>query len=128
MSEPEAERDAINENSEMESLQDYLQRGRALSRLTDIELADTWVAQTQLWADQAANYSERTRLDCTAEFALRKIDPPFNRAGDALAKIQARLFASMKAIRENPQNTAIMESWLANQFQELQQDAKKPKN
>jgi hypothetical protein len=128
MSEAEAERDAINENAVMQALQDYMQRGRGLSRLTDAALSDAWVAQMNLWGDQAASYSEPMRLDCTAEFGLRKIDPPFDRVGAALTKIQARMLASVRAIRQDPWKTAIMENGLANQFQELQQDAKKPKN
>jgi hypothetical protein len=128
MSEPEAEREAINENSVMESLHDYMQRGRGLSHLTDTDLADAWVAQMNLWGDQAPNYSERERLDCTAEMSLRKIDQPFDRARDAWTKIHARMLASLTAMREDPRKAAILENLLANQFQELQQDAKKPKN
>jgi hypothetical protein len=128
VSEPEAEMDAIIENSIMESLRDYVQRGRGLSHLTDTDLADAWVAQMNLWGDQAANYSERACMDCAAEMSLRKIDPPFDRAGDAFAKIRARSLASMRAIRKNPRKTAIMENGLANQFQELRQCSKKPKN
>jgi len=128
VSEPEAEVDAIIQNSIMESLQDYVQRGRGLSHLTDVELADAWIVQTDYWADQAPDYSERMRLDCTAEMGLRNIDPPFARVGDALARISARSLASMSAIRNDPWQTAIMENGLANQFQELRQDSKKPKN
>jgi hypothetical protein len=68
------------------------------------------------------------RLDCTAEMGLRNIDPPFDRVGDALAKLSARSLASMSAIRNDPRQTAIMENGLVNQFQALRQDSKKPKN
>jgi hypothetical protein len=124
----DAEVMAMLENTSMEQMQDYLQRGRDLAHLSDVKVVDAWLAQMNLLAEQSKEYYDRMYNDCAAELSLRKIELPFDRADDAFKKIIANSKAYSNELLKDPARTAFLENKIAEKLEALRRAAKQLKN
>jgi hypothetical protein len=84
---PESEdwADALIENKRLEQLQDYLVRGRPLSKAPTDDLFARWIAWLNAWAD-GHRPQFRDYEDIEAELKLRSIKPPRERMPAAAAE------------------------------------------
>lgn len=96
-------------------LEDYLRRGRHYERVEQGALAEMFVASLQ---NMAAHPGDRERSaefsDLEAEFGLRGIEAPYDRAGDAvdtLAAFAADLLRNLSSERKEAFNEAMLETY-----------------
>jgi hypothetical protein len=73
--------------------QSYLERGRRLQGLTDVQLASKWVVDFNAWRTSRADQNDpgnSVELDDTAaELKLRDVPPPYDRVQDDIKAIIA---------------------------------------
>jgi hypothetical protein len=96
-------------------LEDYLRRGRQHESLEQGSLVEMFVASLK---DMAAHPGDRARSgrfsDLEAEFGLRGIEPPYDRADgaiDTLAAFAADLLGSLSSERKEAINEAMLETY-----------------
>jgi hypothetical protein len=75
--------------------QSYLERGRRLQGLTDVQLASKWIVDFKAWRTSRADRNDpgnSAELDDTAaELRLRNVPPPFDQAQDDIKAIVAEV-------------------------------------
>jgi hypothetical protein len=79
---PDAMAKAMFESQELEQTQAYVSRGRGHESLTVDQLRAVWVRAFKQWAASLGSADPRELDDVSAEFRLRKIEPPFNLVSD----------------------------------------------
>jgi hypothetical protein len=65
------------ESQRMDETQDYLSRGRQLSKLSAEELGQRWVGAFKAYVGQGDMSRRRELEDLDAEHSLRKLEPPY---------------------------------------------------
>jgi hypothetical protein len=79
---PDAMAKAMLESLELESTQAYVSRGRGHESLELDRLRAVWVRAFKEWAASLGSADPRALDDVSAEFRLRKIEPPFDLVSD----------------------------------------------
>src|SRR3954471_17498596 len=102
----EVARALLNESA-MDETQSYLQRGRPYAGLDIEALNKTWLAALRAFLNNPEN--QQAYKDADAEFALRKLEPPY---AEAKAEIEA-LVTKAKAIVADPQARARIRASVA---------------
>ena len=103
MSENEDWADALLENKRLEQIQDYLARGRALSKASTEELFARWIAWLDAWAD-GQRLRFRDHEDIEAEMKLRNVKLPRERMPAAAAeKFKGTAQRAEQFFRNNPE-------------------------
>jgi hypothetical protein len=83
--------DAFLANQQLEQLQDYLQRGRALSETPVETLNARWLELMKAWIqDFSPKTDHREREDIGAELQLRGLEPPFDKAGEIMEQLRQK--------------------------------------
>src|SRR6266851_3962139 len=94
---------AMFANTKMEDQQSYLLRGRIFQKEDIALLTSSWLAQINAWADGKDEFERKRLDDIEAEFGLRGIDTPVERARDAIEKIRAKARAVGERWKSNPE-------------------------
>ena len=86
-------------NSALEAAKNYMQRGRLHAHLTDADLKSPFMEAFRAWA--ASPRSDRTALDdLTAEYFLRKLEPPYDELTPEIDAIAEQTKALYKDITD----------------------------
>jgi hypothetical protein len=94
---------AMFANTKMEDQQSYLLRGRIFQKEDIALLTSSWLAQINAWADGKDEFERKRLDDIEAEFGVRGIDTPVERARDAIEKIRAKARAVGERWKSNPE-------------------------
>ncbi|GAB5426967.1 MAG: hypothetical protein Devi2KO_04260 [Devosia indica] len=90
-------------NSQMSRAEDYVKRGRQHGSLSIADLQELFVVTFRDWSsDFKDQVRRRANDDVEAEFTLRGVQPPFDRVGPEMEKLQ-------EAIKEVTQDPDAME-------------------
>jgi hypothetical protein len=124
MSESEDWADALLENKRLEQLQDYVARGRALSKASTEDLFARWIAWLNAWAD-GHRPQFRDYEDIEAELKLRNVKPPRERMPAAAAeKFKETARRAEQFFRDNPEEMRDFGQDLLAQIEELRHPPK----
>lgn len=100
----------------LSDLKSYLERGRLFEDLTEAELEEVWIDAVKVWSDGPFRPSVGLN-DLDAEYSMRKLKPPFDRAAadieKAIAAIDARTEA-MSVEERADANAAMVTDYLKN--------------
>jgi hypothetical protein len=104
--------DAFLANQQLEQLQDYLHRGRALSEKSVETLNARWLELMSDWVrDFGSKTDHREREDIQAELQFRKLEPPFDQAAEIMEELR-RKSRVRDRLTSDPEHLARVERWL----------------
>jgi hypothetical protein len=70
---------------------DYLERGRALQGVSDVEVLNAWVASFEQWFEKRTEKNARLMDDAAAELRLRGVDQPEDRVKSKINTLRTEL-------------------------------------
>jgi hypothetical protein len=113
----------------MERLQKYLQNGRRLRDVPTEMLRARWIKEIGAWADNCrAPFDHREHEDIEAEMSLRKMEPPFDEAKEALQTIRRACKETLRNLRRDPDGLARKEQEIVDAIDKLKADADRIKS
>jgi hypothetical protein len=105
-------------NQGLEEAEDYVKRGRSLSKVDAGELKDRWVYAIRRMAAAAQSgqreprVNRRHRADLEAELLIRKVDLPYDAVKKELEGLMSAAEAVVKALRREPLRLSQVEAEL----------------
>jgi hypothetical protein len=105
-------------NKDFEQAEDYIGRGRHLSKIETRKLKDRWIqAFRKMVAARESREPEpstnrRNRIDIEAELLIRKVDPPYAAVKKELDAFSAGVQAAVDELRRDPARLSQIESEL----------------
>src|SRR2546423_534127 len=96
------------QNSTLEQAENYIKRGRSLSKVDAGELKDRWVHAFRRMVAAAqsrqreSNLNRRDRTDIEAELLIRNVDPPYDAVRKAMKALSSAVEAVIKDLRRDP--------------------------
>ncbi|MEE7451531.1 hypothetical protein MRF4_29260 [Methylobacterium radiotolerans] len=100
----------IMAQGQLSRLQSYLERGRKLEGLSEELLQARWIEAARMWGQ--APFDPATAMDeITAEYTLRKVEPPYDLVKDDIEKAITAITArtqEMSAEELNEANAAMV--------------------
>ena len=116
-------------NKGLERLADYLQRGRPLAGVPLEELRERWVALMRAWARRAPGREpDSEREDIEAEMKVRRVEPPFDLAQDAVDALIEKSRKTTAELLKNPERYGEAERQLSAEIADFEASTKQRKN
>jgi hypothetical protein len=106
------------QNSILEQAENYIKRGRSLSKVDAGELKDRWVHAFRRMVAAAqsrqpeSNLNRRDRTDIEAELLIRNVDPPYDAVRKEMKALSSAAEAAIKDLRRAPSRVLEVESGL----------------
>jgi hypothetical protein len=118
-------------NQGLEDTENYIRRGRSLSKVDAGELKDRWVHAFRRMVAAAQSHqresklNRRDRADIEAELLIRNVDLPYDTVRKEMKALSSAAEAAVKALRQEPLRLSQVEAELQADLSALKEKGKR---